>query len=98
MLIALLYCPTIALSYKVFLRKNAHDFLEMLRTRRIAEAAVTLQRVARGFVYRRVFFATKHAVVLIQRMSRGMTVSGVQLVLYRDSGDGLVGAIGVLIG
>lgn len=58
----------------MFLRKNAHDFLEMLRTRRIAEAAVTLQRVARGFVYRKVFFATKHAIVLIQRMSRGFVV------------------------
>ncbi|CAM9512746.1 unnamed protein product, partial [Ectocarpus fasciculatus] len=57
---------------KVFLRKNAHDFLEMIRSQRITSAAVTLQRVARGFVYRRVFFATKHALLLIQRMIRGM--------------------------
>lgn len=67
--------PHSILFLQVFLRKNAHDFLEMIRSQRITSAAVTLQRVARGFVYRRVFFATKHALLLIQRMSRGMLVS-----------------------
>lgn len=59
----------------MFLRKNAHDFLEMIRSQRITSAAVTLQRMVRGFVYRRVFFATRNALLLIQRMSRGMIVS-----------------------
>lgn len=59
----------------MFLRKNAHDFLEMIRSQRVTSAAVTLQRMIRGFVYRRVFFATRNALLLIQRMSRGMIVS-----------------------
>lgn len=51
----------------------------MIRSQRITSAAVTLQRMVRGFVYRRVFFATRNALLLIQRMSRGMIVSRVAL-------------------
>ncbi|CAM9590046.1 unnamed protein product [Ectocarpus fasciculatus] len=56
---------------KVFLRKNAYDFLEMIRSRRITSAAVTLERVARGFVMRRKFSSAIRAVRFIQRVSRG---------------------------
>ncbi|CAN0364279.1 unnamed protein product, partial [Hapterophycus canaliculatus] len=60
---------------QVFLRKNAYDFLEMVRSQRILSAAVTLQRMARGFVARRSFFTARNAVLLMQRISRGMVVS-----------------------
>ena len=68
---------------QVFLRKNAHDFLEMIRSQRITSAAVTLQRMVRGFVYRRVFYATRNALLLIQRMSRGMIVSALFRLFFR---------------
>ncbi|CAM9289004.1 unnamed protein product, partial [Phaeothamnion confervicola] len=57
---------------KVFLRKNAHDTLEMLRSRRMSDAAVTLQRMIKGFVYRKVYKAQKSAVLDLQRAVRGM--------------------------
>ncbi|CAM9710314.1 unnamed protein product, partial [Ectocarpus sp. 8 AP-2014] len=56
---------------KVFLRKNAYDFLEMIRSRRITSAVVSLQRVARGFVSRRAFSSAIRAARFIQRVSRG---------------------------
>ncbi|CAN0447775.1 unnamed protein product, partial [Discosporangium mesarthrocarpum] len=57
---------------QVFLRKNAHDFLEMVRSQRLTDAAITMQKMARGFVYMRVFYATRRATINIQRTARGM--------------------------
>ncbi|KAG5183737.1 P-loop containing nucleoside triphosphate hydrolase protein [Tribonema minus] len=51
---------------KVFLRKNSYDLLEMLRSRRMADAAVSIQAIVRGFLYAKVYRTQRNAVVTLQ--------------------------------
>eukprot|EP00953_Heterococcus_sp_UTEX-ZZ885_P004269 2800-Heterococcus_DN1.PRE.4 len=53
-------------SFFVFLRKNAYDALEMLRSRRLVDAAITAQALCRGFVYRRAFKKQRRGVIDLQ--------------------------------
>ena len=56
---------------KVFLRKTAHDMLEGRRSRIRRAAAGRLQSWYRGYLVRRLFLTTLHAICLIQRVFRG---------------------------
>ncbi|CAM9675631.1 unnamed protein product [Chrysoparadoxa australica] len=57
---------------KVFLRKNAYDILEMLRSKRLVDAATRVQAAARGFVYRSVYLNQRSNALCLQRVARGM--------------------------
>jgi len=51
---------------KVFLRRQAYDLLETLRRDRAAEAAITIQKQARGYLCRRSYVKALHSVLTIQ--------------------------------
>ena len=57
---------------KVFLRKHAHDVLESRRSRRISISARQLQSIFRSYRHKALFMLMKRAVVILQRVTRGM--------------------------
>jgi myosin heavy subunit len=57
---------------KVFLRKHAHDVLESRRSRRISISARQLQSIFRSYRHKALFLLMKRAVLILQRVTRGM--------------------------
>mmetsp|Transcript_676 Transcript_676/g.962 ORF Transcript_676/g.962 Transcript_676/m.962 type:complete len:1715 (-) Transcript_676:47-5191(-) len=51
---------------KVFLRKNAYDALEMLRSQRMVDSAIMMQSFVRGHLYFKVFKMQRAAVLTLQ--------------------------------
>ncbi|KAJ1096725.1 hypothetical protein NDU88_001856 [Pleurodeles waltl] len=58
-------------STKLFMKENLYQQLESKRDRVLHLAAVTLQRVARGFLVRRRFYSLRKKVILLQAQARG---------------------------
>jgi myosin-5 len=56
---------------KIFFRAGMLAFLENLRTARLHDAAVMIQKNLRAKYYRRVYLETRDAVVLLQSLARG---------------------------
>ncbi|XP_078518827.1 unconventional myosin-XV [Lissotriton helveticus] len=58
-------------STKLFMKENLYQQLESKRDRVLHLAAVTLQRIARGFLVRRRFYSLRKKVILLQAQARG---------------------------
>ncbi|XP_069501807.1 unconventional myosin-XV isoform X2 [Ambystoma mexicanum] len=58
-------------STKLFMKEHLYQQLESKRDRVLHLAAVTLQRVARGFLVRRRFYSLRKKVILLQAQARG---------------------------
>lgn len=56
---------------KVFLRKNAYDVLEILRSKQLVESAIRVQSLIRGHLYSRLFKVQRSSVITLQRVIRG---------------------------
>eukprot|EP01035_Chromulina_nebulosa_P019020 gene19020-24840_t len=56
---------------KVFLRKNAHDVLESMRSKRLVYAALAIQSIYRGFWNRKEYVVSKMAIIVLQKIFRG---------------------------
>jgi myosin-5 len=56
---------------KIFFRAGMLAFLENLRTARLNDAAIMIQKNLRAKYYRRVYLETREAIVLVQSLARG---------------------------
>ncbi|KAF2715292.1 myosin-2 [Pleomassaria siparia CBS 279.74] len=56
---------------KIFFRAGMLAFLENLRTARLHDAAVMIQKNLRAKYYRRIYLETREAIVLLQSLARG---------------------------
>ncbi|PSN59854.1 myosin-2 [Corynespora cassiicola Philippines] len=56
---------------KIFFRAGMLAFLENLRTARLNDAAIMIQKNLRAKYYRRIYLETREAVVLLQALARG---------------------------
>ncbi|XP_029433068.1 unconventional myosin-XV [Rhinatrema bivittatum] len=62
------YCTGVS---KLFLKEEVYHVLESKRDRVMNLAAVSLQRIARGFLVRRRYFSLRRKIILIQAQARG---------------------------
>lgn len=62
---------------KVFLRRNAYEIIEQLRSKKNAEAAVMVQKVGRGYINRRDYVQFRNGVVALQCRARTLAAKAV---------------------